>query len=254
MRSTYVRIEQRFMKAVARINQQLYEQGCGEPSGFPVLGASANSTMASHAATTAPVIRVQAPRTPRVTKFNGNPGEWPAFRDLFVAKVHDEPYDDVSKLLYLQEACVDRAARTLGPCPPIAVNYQPAWQILAKAFDDPYLIVHGILSRACSIQRYERENYESLSAIVDITRSADRQLAAVTNSEKKFEQTWIFMLKQKMPRVTCEAWESYRNNKQGNKLPSLQEFLNFLDTKAKGKRELEYEDCSGESKAKSNNT
>lgn len=236
----YHHTERKFMTAIGTISQELHEQNSREHDSFNFSGMSANSTMTGQQ-----VIRVETPRQPRLTKFNGNPADWPAFRDLFIAEVHDKNYDDVTKLLHLQGSCTDRAARALGPWPPVAVNYLPAWQTLVRAYDDTYHIVHGILARAHSIQKYEQENYEALSAISDGARNAERQLSAVVSAKEREEQMWIFMLKQKMPRATCEAWEAFRNNRTwNNQLPPLASFLEFLNTRAKGKRELEYGDST----------
>lgn len=73
-----------------------------------------------------PVIRVEQARPPQIGTFSGNPADWPAFRDLFIAEVHNKDFEPVTKLLYLQKACIERAATKLGPWQPVGDSYQAA--------------------------------------------------------------------------------------------------------------------------------
>lgn len=83
-----------------------------EQSGFPRGHVNANLTVYPN---TPQIKRVETALPPQIGEFDGNPANWPSFRDLFITEVHNKELDPVSKLRYLQTACVGRAAETLGP-------------------------------------------------------------------------------------------------------------------------------------------
>lgn len=103
------------METMGRIDEQIQvlrsrEHGRNEP------GGTAESTLISNIGSVgqSQIIRVETARPPQIGTFNGNSADWPAFRDLFLAEVHQKDLDAVTKLLYLQQACIDKAAATLG--------------------------------------------------------------------------------------------------------------------------------------------
>lgn len=192
------------------------------------------------------VIRIEAAQEPRIGKFNGNPADWPAFRDLFVAEVHAKDYDPVKKLLYLQNACTGKAAATLGPWQPISDNYAAAWEVMKAAYNDEYHVIHGILGRAHAIKRQESEDHNSLRTVLDEVTGSTRQLETMADKSVLWDQMWIHMAKQRLPRSTLDSWEQFRNRNQRNRMPTLEEFKDFLDTKARARREYEFEPMSSD--------
>lgn len=240
--AVFVRLEDRLLasmeKSQSRLDGQRNEQG-------------SSSTMLDFDSRTPQIIKVETAQPPRLRKFDGNPADWPAFRDLFVAEVHNKALDPVTKLLHLQECCVDRAAKTLGPWQLIGENYNLAWQTLGKAYEDDYHVIHSILGRMYAVEGHDRESHDSLRSVVDSISSGTRQLNTMATKDQIQDQIWIHHSKQRLPKYTLDAWEQHRSREGVNKLPTLDEFLNFLDIKAKGRREFEDTQSSGAAKQSS---
>lgn len=231
----YEATERRFMEAVARIDDVMDEIRRREEA-----AEHANSSM--HPAGQQ-VIRVETARPPQIGSFNGDPAAWPAFRDLFIAEVHNKDMEPVNKLLLLQRACVERAAETLGPWQPTGDNYQIAWKSMMDAYNDEYHVMHGILGKLFSLQPQERENHSSLNVVYHTITNGLRQLRTIRpNSDAILDQMCIHLAKRRLPRQTLDSWEQHRNEKKDEELPSCDEFLEFLCIKAKGRREFEYEE------------
>lgn len=240
----YVATERRYMEVVAKIDDRMDEISRTElaqlnQSGFQRGEASAISSIFPAGQQ---VIRVETARPPQVGTFNGDPADWPAFRDLFLAEVHSKDLEPVNKLLLLQAACIDKAAATLGPWQPTGDNYLLAWDVLMSAYDDEYLVVHGIMGKLFAIPRQDRENFGSLTVIYQTLTNGLRQLRTIRpGSDVIFDQMCIHLAKQRLPKETLDSWEQRRNEKKGGELPSCEEFLKFLCIKAKGRREFEYD-------------
>lgn len=231
----YVNLEEKFMRSMAMIEDRLKGLNHNELGRFHT---TENSTMTSRMPT---VIRVETARSPQIGKFNGNPSDWPAFRDLFIAEVHSRDFDPVTKLLYLQKACIERAADTLGPWQPTADNYAAAWDVMMQAYDDEYHVIHGILGKMFAVKHQEKESHNTLRSILDALNGGTRQLEAVSQQPMLWDQVWIHYAKRRLPKQTLDAWEQHRNRNGTMRLPTLVEFKSFLDTKAKGRHEFEDE-------------
>lgn len=244
----YEQTESRFMDAMSKLEDRLQVQGVPAPSSFSRSEIAANSTMATQGST---IIRVETARPPQIGTFDGSPADWPAFRDLFLAEVHNRDYDPVTKLLYLREACVKGASATLGPWQPTNENYKAAWEVMMAAYNDEYHVIHGIIGNMCAVQKYEKEDYGSLRAILDALNGSTRQLETISTPAVLWDQMWIHLAKQRMPKKTLDSWEQFRNRGGATKLPTLDEFKDFLDTKSKGRREFENDTTGSMSKGSS---
>lgn len=151
----------------------------------------------------------------------------------------------MNKLLLMQAACIEKAAETLGPWPPTGDNYQLAWDVLMRAYNDEYHVMHGILGKLFAIPRQERENHGSLRVVYQTVTNSLRQLRTIRpEPEEILDQVMIHLAKSRLPKRTLDSWEQQRNRRETDDLPSCDEFLKFLETKSKGRREFESEDTA----------
>lgn len=228
----YLEIETDYLNALAKMETRLDELQLPDRSG-PQLQSTMNFAEQ--------MFRMEPTRKPQIGKFNGSPSDWPVFRDLFLSQVHNAQYDPVQKLLYLKEACVGSAAETLGQWRPTAANYQLAWDTLVNAFDDEYHVIHAVLGKMYSAKKQDTESHASLRAILDVLANGTRELLSMANSEALWNQVWIHFAKRRLPATTLDAWEQYRNQNRPTALPTLEQFIRFLEWRARGRREFESE-------------
>lgn len=159
----YERMETRYMDAVAMIDERLEELNEGLNSSIGPAGSAA--ILMQSQGPTQTVIFMERP--PEVGTFDGKPTDWPSFRDLFIAEVHDrDNIDPVSKLIYLQRALKGTAAKTLGPWKPTSENYAPAWKVMLEAYNDDYHVIHGMLGKMFAVRKQEKESHGALRMIV----------------------------------------------------------------------------------------
>lgn len=176
--------------------------------------------------------RVETMRPPEVGEFDGSPAAWPAFRDLFRAEVHEREISDVTKLLYLQKACVGKARSALGAWKPVADNYNAAWRTLVRKYDDNYRIKQALIDELFKLPRFSEETFDNLRRIIDTTSSALRQLETMGELVDHWDMLLINILAARIPLNTLDAWEQKRTI---DSEPTLNHFLEFLEGKARGK-------------------
>lgn len=243
----YKELERKVKRFEVAIDDRIEEltstsQSSIEQSGFRTGEVCANSSV--HPGLPS-VIRVETARPPQIGTFNGNPADWPAFRDLFIAEVHNKDFEPVTKLLYLQGACIERAAEKLGPWQPIGDNYRAAWDVMLSSYNDDYHVIHGLVGKFLAVQRQEKASHGSISCVSDALTNCRRQLRAINKEsetlDKINDQLWIHLAKLRLDKHTLDSWERHRNQSCRDGLPTCEEFQKFLETRAKGQREYEPE-------------
>lgn len=220
----YEELEEGFMDVMAIIEDRLKELSSIELGSF------------------LPAFPAETARPPQIGIFNGNPADWPAFRDLFLEEVHSKDFEPITKLLYLQAACVEKAAEKLGSWKLTSDNYQPAWEVMISSYNDRYHVIHGRLEDFFAVQQQEKESYASLNTVLHALKNTRRELQAICKKPVDLsDQLWIHVAKQRLPKQTLESWEQHRKRTSPNALPTCGEFQHFLGRKAKGCREFEHE-------------
>lgn len=241
----FIDVENRYMNVMAKIQAKLKDEIS--------MHSCSSSTPTGHEGRMPSIIKVETTQPPKVGTFDGNPANWPAFRDLFRAEVHNKDIDDVTKLLYLQEACVAKAERTLGPWQPVKENYRIAWEVLTNVYDDNYHVIHRILGKMHAVPVQDRETHDSIRTVLDSINSSVRQLQTIAPQATLSDQMLIHHAKRRLPKYTLDSWEQHRHRAGVTALPTLDEFKLFLDIKAKGRRELEGNEETGHEMQFSNN-
>lgn len=178
------------------------------------------------------VIKLVQQRVPEVGTFNGEPSDWPAFRDLFVAEVHDKTdMEPVTKLIYLQKACRDNAKRTLGTWLLTDENYEAAWNLLKEKYEDNFSVKQSLLTNLRALPAIRRENFNELRMIVDTTNTCLRQLKVLGVATESWDDIIINFIMERLPTRTIDAFEQTRTNQDN---PNLKRVLDFLDGRARG--------------------
>ncbi|XP_055846939.1 uncharacterized protein LOC129912630 [Episyrphus balteatus] len=183
------------------------------------------------------IIRVETARAPDPGEFNGNPSNWPSFRDQFKAEVHDRhQLDDVTKLHLLKKACVGTAKLTVGSWQPLAVNYKKAWESLENKYEDPYRLEQALVSDLLKLSSLRDESHEGLRQIIDTTSNTLRQLEAMHVPVQHWDTFVIGLILCRLPRNVADAWEQKRI--VANK-PNLADLMAFLEGRARGRIYIE---------------
>lgn len=183
------------------------------------------------------VIRVETARQPEPGEFDGRPANWPAFRDRFKAEVHDRPQlDNVTKLIYLQKACIRSAKYVLGDWQPTAANYEKAWASLEHKFEDGHRLKQALIAKLIRLPLAQEESYNDLRKIIDGVSNTLRQLEAMKAPVAAWDDLVIGLIIDRLPKATKDAWEQKRDIRIE---PTLANLMDFLEAKARGRGHME---------------
>lgn len=169
-------------------------------------------------------------KLPEVTlpKFSGLVSEWIHFRDTFKSLIDSNPQlSPIDKLSYLVGSLSNDAKKVIESVEHTAANYQVAWNILERRFDNKKLVVKTYIDALFAIDPMKRECYESLMHLVD---DFERNLCMI---DKMGIQTngWSVLLAHmvcsRLDPSTLKQWETHH---QSTDVPKYEDLMRFLRT------------------------
>ena len=164
-------------------------------------------------------------------KFSGNMLEWTSFRDRFVAAVHDDPtIPNCEKLSYLLSSLTDDAARVLRAMQVTDENYNEAWAILTKKYQNVREIAFTHAERLMGFPSMKEESAKNLTALVDLANETVRSLRILQVEHDKCDLFFDVIVLQKVDSETRKQWHLTLKD---DAIPKFQDLLEFLDIRAR---------------------
>lgn len=162
--------------------------------------------------------------------FDGNDGNWLAFRDLFKAAIHDnKDIDDSYKHAYLVKSLSGQAAFTIGR-DLTSGTYQEAWERLMSVYNKPYRIAR------MQMQKFHRlpvlqapASSNELKRMSDVTHETIRQLRALEYPVEYWDFVFVQGLHERLDEYTARQWELIRDDENQ---PTISDMTKFLDKEA----------------------
>ncbi|XP_036329799.1 uncharacterized protein LOC118741936 [Rhagoletis pomonella] len=130
--------EEQYLEAVSTVRAAF-------ESAYPVVTVAAESnTLSSNInvpiAVSNPSYEVTLPEV-KLPMFDGNYVEWPTFKEMFIARVHDSNrLNDSQRLHYLKGALSGAPAKDIEHLSPLAENYADAWKMLCDLYDNKRIL------------------------------------------------------------------------------------------------------------------
>lgn len=116
--------------------------------------------------------------------FSGSYENWPGFSDVFKSSVYnDKRYTDFQKLVYLPSCLSDKAADKIESLETTDANYQVAWKILEKYYDDPSLVINNHINALFNLLTCQNA---SVGSIGDLLNNVTRHYRALEALNRPF--------------------------------------------------------------------
>ncbi|XP_072384547.1 uncharacterized protein [Diabrotica undecimpunctata] len=167
----------------------------------------------------------------KIPFFSGEISEWPSFFDVFTKLItNDKQLSNAQKLIYLKSVLRNEPLKLIDNLEIIDSNFEIAIQNLCNRFENKYLIVNSHLNSLLNAPLITKPNAHALR---DFLTQIKSHLAALENLNISNQLTDLILINiftQKLDYNTKRSFETERNI---NKLPSLMEFLEFIERKCK---------------------
>ncbi|XP_043475512.1 uncharacterized protein LOC122507066 [Leptopilina heterotoma] len=156
--------------------------------------------------------------------FSGKVEEWLSFKDTFITMIHRrDDITNVEKLQYLKSVLKDEALRKIQVFAITDENYDRAWKLLQKSYEDKRTLISRHLNLLLRLPSQEKESYQGLIALADESQQHLQSLASL--GVHVTHEIVVAIIEEKLHKLTLEKWdESIKNGE----FPSLEDMTDFL--------------------------
>ncbi|XP_043483450.1 uncharacterized protein LOC122511942 [Leptopilina heterotoma] len=174
-------------------------------------------------------------------EFDGDYSKWMTFRDCFEATIHNVAHiQNLYKFWYLRGALKGEAAELLIGIETTTKNYEEAWKLVKKTYDNRKLIVNSHLNELLAfpvIAKDKVEEHSSMKKFVLHIRKHMKALQALKQPVQYWDTIIIHLTKSTLDFVTQCEWEKLVEEGEdredvGDKMPTVEEFLTFVERKS----------------------
>lgn len=164
--------------------------------------------------------------------FSGAIDEWLTFSDLFQAAVgKNDKLSEAQKLQYLKGALRGDAQKIVQSLSITDSNFKIAWNLLSERYFHKRDILSSLIRKFLNIPPLTCESHPQILKLVDSSKEYVRLIESLdVKLENAADIILMFIIQFKLDPVTRGWWE---RSVTGDKIPSLQELLQFLTNHAR---------------------
>lgn len=186
-----------------------------------------------------------------IPSFSGKIEDWQAFIDLFAAIIDGHSHlDNVQKFLYLKGAVTGEALDLINNLPLTNDNYIEALDLLKNRYENKLAVINSHLKGMLNVSSITKGSGKQLRAFLTHIRQHVNSLKALKLPVKEWDVLLVFLFSQKLDYQTHKAYELEKGMGQRVAsaqpvLPTLDEFLNFLENRCLALETVEVESSKG---------
>ncbi|XP_065094366.1 uncharacterized protein LOC135714877, partial [Ochlerotatus camptorhynchus] len=172
------------------------------------------------------VIVTQQPLKTPIPTFDGKYEGWPKFKALFNDLIRKCGDSDATKLQYLDKALIGEASGILNARIINDNNYQQAWELLEKRFENPRVIIDTHISGLLSMKPIAKQSFKELRNLID---TCNRHVEGLRFMEQEVVGTaGLIVVKLLTMCLDGETRKQWELTMEHGELPDLEESMKFL--------------------------
>ncbi|CAK1584845.1 unnamed protein product [Parnassius mnemosyne] len=196
-----------------------------------------NSKQSGHAPNQVQVVNVQnKPETQDIIRypeislpsFSGGMNDWLEFRETFDSLINQSQMNSIQKYKYLRSCLQGGALEVVSSLEFTSENYSLAWNLLCERYNNPRLLINKHLKGLFNMETISFQA-SSLRSVIDNISKHLRSLKSLSIPVSEWDLVIIHFISSKLPLSIQRKWEERISSKE---LPSLQEFKDFLRSRA----------------------
>ncbi|XP_058802831.1 uncharacterized protein LOC131670868 [Phymastichus coffea] len=174
------------------------------------------------------------PSLPSLTlpTFNGDQRNWESFKELFSSMVKDVPHiANVQKLQRLLSSLEGSAAARLRNIPLVGTNFEVAWSILLKSYDNNRIKLADHLKRLLSMPPMATRSAPEITRLLDTVEEATRSLISFGRDVDHWDDWFIQLVELRLDSQTREDWEKSLEHQED--FPLYKDLKSFLEHRSR---------------------
>lgn len=160
-------------------------------------------------------------------EFDGSYEKWSAFHDTFKTIIHEHrQITTIQKFQYLRSALTGDAAQVMQGLEISAANYDAAWELLTKRYQNKTLNIHNHIKGIVEHPKLNKANFQSLRNLLNSIQGHLRSLKSLEEDYEQWGSLLIYIIADKFDTRTRTEWEKKIDRK---KMPAVFELVDFIE-------------------------
>lgn len=166
----------------------------------------------------------------QIESFSGEFEDWECFKDLFLSLLaQHNNLTSAQKLYYLRNALKGTALSAIKHVSSQGDNFDSAWDVLSKRYDNARAIVDAHLKRLFTIPVIMKRVASTIRNMIDITNECIAALKINHINTDTWDSILVYILTKKMDADTHLHWEEELNASRN--VPKIEKLLDFLEVR-----------------------
>jgi hypothetical protein len=158
--------------------------------------------------------------------FSGNYSNWTSFHDTFQTLIHTRTdLNNCQKFHYLKSCLKGDAFSTVEALSISSGNYQVAWELLEKRYNNLRLIVQEHVNSILSIHKISKASNTALRQLINNVNTNIEALKILKQPTDKWDALLVPIIIEKLDYGTNREWQS----KLKTEVPALTSLIEFLE-------------------------
>lgn len=174
--------------------------------------------------------REKSTPTLEIPTFHGNYQQWTSFKDLFTEAIHSNPcLSNAQKMQFLKSKLKGEPERLIQHLPISTENYTTCWEIINHRYNNKKLIFSTHLNAIMTLPVIQQAASSHIKRTHDVTVECLNGIKNLGVNISSWDPILVHILTQKLDTETHNEYMA--SLKEPRELPTLKEFLNFLENK-----------------------
>ncbi|XP_063913270.1 uncharacterized protein LOC135129931 [Zophobas morio] len=156
--------------------------------------------------------------------FTGLFTEWISFRDSYKTLIHDSQLNPIQKFHYLKGSLKGEAQQTIAHLSPSTENYESAWSLLVKRYENKRIIVQHHVRALFTLPVINNKDSKSLRSMLQTLHTNLKALENIKRPTDQWDDLLLHMIAAKFDQHTTVAWESTLSSE----IPNMESMFQFL--------------------------
>ncbi|XP_036327306.1 uncharacterized protein LOC118739913, partial [Rhagoletis pomonella] len=227
----YTAIESAYCDALGELHDEIEEMSHNVNDSQRLTGnamPALNSTLPGQISTPKSILpKIELP------KFDGSFQKWLCFKDLFfTCIVQDSSLSNVQRMHYLKGSLQGEAEAMLRNLNVMEDNFQIAWDMLQKRYDNKRRMVKSYLCNILKLTPVQTESDVNLRKLLDNVTESVRALKQLGRPTNHWDDWLVFLVTEKLDPVTVKDWEM--SLASSDVLPEYDALTSFLEKRIQG--------------------
>lgn len=168
--------------------------------------------------------------------FDGSYDQWESFRDRFTALIRNNmEINNFARMHFLASCLKGQALECIANLPVTADNFDIAWQMLTKRYENQRRLLNVHLSKLLNLTCLTRESANELRSLFDTVNIA---VASLKSLDRAPEELWsdilVHLIVQKLDSVTRKAWNVRVSD---GEIPPFDDLSKFIESRTRALEE-----------------